>query len=77
MTANNKTFKLDTQSLLDMMMSKLHRLEVIDHRIQALKAWTHGRVYWAEWMIKVELSLQDDYQTLKIFISDKIGRHDK
>lgn len=50
--------------------SKLTRVEVIDHRAHSL---TPGRVYveWDEDM-EVELSVQDDERTLKIFLRDRV-----
>lgn len=47
--------------------SKITRFEVIDHR---KKAKPHGRIFTA-WDIKVELAIQDNQRTLKVFINDK------
>lgn len=46
--------------------SKVTRLEVIDHRIHALKP---GRTFSAHGC-RIELSIQDDGRTLKVFVDD-------
>lgn len=51
---------------MDLLTERVTRVEVIDSR-----EWWKGRIHIAEWLIDVELSLQDDYRTLKFFISDK------
>lgn len=54
---------------MDLLTEKVTRFEVIDHR--HIDNNKNGRVYVAKWFIDVELILQDDYTTLKVFISDK------
>lgn len=49
--------------------SKITRVEIIDHQTETLP----GRVYTKWDCEKVELSLQDDGRTLKIFISKKLN----
>ena len=54
------------QYLANLLLSKTTRLEVIDHQTPET-----GRVYTKKDCQKVELSIQDDGKTLKIFISKK------
>ena len=53
------------QEILDMLTSMVTRFEVIDHSSKK-----RGR-YVVERGIKVELSLQDDKRTLKVFLTDQ------
>lgn len=48
--------------------AKVTRVEVIDHSLPFDKA---GRVYTKRGDIKVEVVLQDDGKTLKVFIAKK------
>ncbi len=52
------------QDLLGIILQNVHRFEVIDH-----SGDKPGRVI-TKYNIKVEMSLQDDNQTLKIFLTD-------
>jgi hypothetical protein len=54
------------QYLANLLISGVTRLEVIDHQTPET-----GRVYTKKDCQKVELSIQDDGKTLKIFISKK------
>lgn len=50
--------------------SKVTRVEVIEHTKSIEKGGGRAYVFWEE-KANVELSLQDNGRTLKIFISDK------
>lgn len=54
-----KTTKLD----------KVTRFEVINHKHDDMGTNKHGRML-VEYGVKVELSLQDDGRTLKVFLTD-------
>lgn len=56
---------MNNQDILEMLMGKVTRFEVIDHTNKK-----GGRVL-VEKGIKVELSLQDDNRTLKVFLTDQ------
>ena len=56
----------------DMSNTKINRVEVIDHTKEAIKKGVFGRVYTNYTCPNVEVQLQDDDKTLKIFISDKV-----
>ena len=48
-----------------MNLNKVNRLEVIDHATGEGRAY----VFWEKEPVKIELMLQDDDRTLKIFIT--------
>ena len=56
---------MTNQDILEMLMSKVTRFEVIDNTNKK-----GGRIL-VEKGIKIELSLQDDNRTLKVFITDQ------
>lgn len=49
--------------------SKVTSFEVIDHRAAAFEAGLAGRAM-VKYDVKIELSLQDDGKTLKVFMDD-------
>lgn len=50
----------------------VNRVEVIDHTIPIEKGGGRAYVRWdKEGTVQVELSLQDDGRTLKVFITDR------
>jgi len=52
--------------------SKINRVEVINHTKPLEEGGGRAYVYWdTKNKSKVELSVQDDSRTLKIFITDK------
>ena len=53
-------------------LANVTRLEVIDHGRNLPSGGLSGRIFvaWAE-KLEVELSLQDDGRTLKVFLTDK------
>jgi hypothetical protein len=53
------------QDLLDIVTKEINRFEVIDHTSKK-----RGRIV-VEYNINVELSLQDENRTLKVFLTDK------
>jgi hypothetical protein len=53
------------QDILEMLMRKVTRFEVIDHTKKK-----QGRIV-VEYNVNVELSLQDDNRTLKVFLTDQ------
>ncbi len=53
------------QDLLDIVTKEITRFEVIDHTKNK-----QGRIV-VEYNINVELSLQDENRTLKVFLTDK------
>ena len=53
------------QDLLDIVTKEITRFEVIDHTRKK-----QGRIV-VEYNINVELSLQDENRTLKVFLTDK------
>lgn len=53
------------QDLIDMITKSITRFEVIDHT-----AKKRGRIV-VEYNVNVELSLQDESRTLKVFLTDK------
>lgn len=53
------------QDLIDMITKSITRFEVIDHTSKQ-----KGRVV-VEYNVNVELSLQDDNRTLKVFLTDQ------
>jgi hypothetical protein len=54
------------QNLSNLLLSGVTKLEIIDHQGQ------EGRVYTKRDCEKVELSIQDEGKTLKVFISKDI-----
>lgn len=56
---------MTNEDILEMLTGKVTRFEVIDHSSKK-----RGR-YVVEKGIKVELSLQDDNRTLKVFLTDQ------
>lgn len=50
--------------------SKVNRIEVIDHTKSFEQGGGRAYVFWEDG-VNVELSLQDDGRTLKVFISKK------
>jgi hypothetical protein len=56
---------MTNQDILEMLMGKVTRFEVIDHTSKK-----GGRVL-VEKGVKIELSLQDDNRTLKVFLTDQ------
>lgn len=54
-------------SLVDIDTSKVNRIEVID---ETGRAYVKGKIYGTP--VKVNLSIQDDGQTLKVFVEDSI-----
>jgi hypothetical protein len=56
---------MTNQDLMDMMTKSITRFEVIDHTSKQ-----GGRIV-VEYNVKVELSLQDDCKTLKVFLTDQ------
>lgn len=56
---------MTNQDLLDMMTKSITRFEVIDHTSKK-----QGRIV-VEYDVNVELSLQDDCKTLKVFLTNK------
>lgn len=56
---------MTNEDILEMLMSKVTRFEVIDHTNKK-----GGRII-VERGVKVELSLQDDNRTLKVFLTDQ------
>lgn len=55
------------QDLIDMITKSITRFEVIDHTAKNEK---RGRIV-VEYNVNVELSLQDESRTLKVFLTDK------
>jgi hypothetical protein len=53
------------QDLLDIVTKEITRFEVIDHTKKK-----QGRIV-VEYNVNVELSLQDENRTLKVFLTDK------
>lgn len=53
------------QDMLDMITKKVTRFEVIDHTSKK-----QGRIV-VEYQVNVELSLQDDNRTLKVFLTNR------
>jgi len=53
------------QDLIDMITKSIARFEVIDHTSKK-----RGRIV-VEYNVNVELSLQDESRTLKVFLTDK------
>jgi hypothetical protein len=53
------------QDLLDIVTKQITRFEVIDHTKKK-----RGRIV-VEYNVNVELSLQDENKTLKVFLTDK------
>lgn len=56
---------MTNQDLIDMITKSITRFEVIDHTSKQ-----KGRVV-VEYNVNVELSLQDDNKTLKVFLTDQ------
>jgi len=56
---------MKNQDLIDLMTKSITRFEVIDHTKKK-----RGRIV-VEYNVNVELSLQDDNKTLKVFLTDK------
>ena len=56
---------MKNQDLLDMITKSITRFEVIDHTSKK-----QGRIV-VEYDVNVELSLQDDCKTLKVFLTNK------
>ena len=56
---------MTNQDLIDLMTKSITRFEVIDHTSKK-----RGRIV-VEYNVNVELSLQDDNKTLKVFLTDK------
>jgi len=56
---------MKNQDLIDLMTKSITRFEVIDHTSKK-----RGRIV-VEYNVNVELSLQDDNKTLKVFLTDK------
>jgi hypothetical protein len=56
---------MTNQDLMDMMTKSITRFEVIDHTSKQ-----GGRIV-VEYNVKVELSLQDDCKTLKVFLTNQ------
>lgn len=56
---------MTNQDLIDIMTKSITRFEVIDHTSKK-----RGRIV-VEYNVNVELSLQDDNKTLKVFLTDK------
>lgn len=54
-----------TENNLDDILKKVTRFEVIDHTKEML-----GRAY-VKYGVDIELSFQDNGQTLKVFVNDK------
>lgn len=55
------------QDLIDIVTKQITRFEVIDHTSKNNK---RGRIV-VEYNVNVELSLQDENRTLKVFLTDK------
>lgn len=55
---------MTNEDILEMLMAKVTRFEVIDHTKKQ-----GGRIV-VEYGVKVELSLQDDNRTLKVFLTN-------
>ena len=55
------------QDLIDIVTKQITRFEVIDHTLKNNK---RGRIV-VEYNVNVELSLQDENRTLKVFLTDK------
>lgn len=53
-----------------MELHKITRFEVIDHTKMAIKNDAFGRIL-TKYGISLELSVQDEGRTLKVFLSDK------
>ena len=53
------------QDLIDMITKTVTRFEVIDHTSKK-----RGRIV-VEYNVNIELSLQDESRTLKVFLTDK------
>ncbi len=53
------------QDLIDIVTKQITRFEVIDHTKKKV-----GRIV-VEYNVNVELSLQDENRTLKVFLTDK------
>ncbi len=56
---------MKNQDLMDLITKTITRFEVIDHTSKK-----QGRIV-VEYNVNVELSLQDDNRTLKVFLTDK------
>lgn len=56
---------MTNQELMDIMTKSITRFEVIDHTSKK-----GGRIV-VEYNVNVELSLQDDCKTLKVFLTDQ------
>lgn len=56
---------MTNQDLIDLMTKSITRFEVIDHTSKK-----GGRIV-VEYNVNVEISLQDDNKTLKVFLTDK------
>jgi len=56
---------MTNQDLIDLMTKSITRFEVIDHTSKK-----RGRIV-VEYNVNVELSLQDENRTLKVFLTDK------
>ena len=56
---------MTNQELMDIMTKSITRFEVIDHTSKK-----GGRIV-VEYNVNVELSLQDDNKTLKVFLTDQ------
>lgn len=56
---------MTNQDLMDIMTKSITRFEVIDHTSKK-----GGRIV-VEYNVNVELSLQDDNKTLKVFLTDQ------
>jgi hypothetical protein len=59
------------QEVLDITTKSVTRFEVIDHTSKK-----RGRIV-VEYNVNVELSLQDENRTLKVFLTDKNAEYDR
>lgn len=62
---------MTNEDILEMLMGKVTRFEVIDHTSKK-----RGRIV-VEYDVKVELSLQDDNRTLKVFLTNRSNDNKK
>lgn len=63
--------KFGNVKMITMETEKITRFEVIDHTSEL-----QGRIL-VKYGVKVEISIQDDGRTMKVFLTDKINNNQK